>query len=42
VTVNDAAMADQMLGVLMGDEATPRRNYISSHANNLRIDDLDL
>lgn len=42
VTVNDAAVADQMLGVLMGDEATPRRNFISSHADNLRIDDLDL
>jgi len=42
VTVNDAAVADQTLSVLMGDAAAPRRNFISSQAENLRVDDLDL
>jgi DNA gyrase subunit B len=42
VTVNDAAVADQVLSVLMGDEAAPRRNFISSHAENLSVQDLDV
>jgi len=42
VTVNDAALADQMLGILMGDAVAPRRNFISEQAENLRVSELDL
>lgn len=42
VTVADAAVADQTLSILMGDAVAPRRNFISTHAENLRVDDLDV
>ena len=42
VTVNDAALADQTLSILMGDAVAPRRNFITSQAENLQIVDLDL
>jgi DNA gyrase subunit B len=42
VTVNDAAIADQTLSILMGDAVAPRRNFISTNAENLRADDLDV
>lgn len=42
VNVNDAAIADQTLSILMGDAVAPRRNFISSNAENLRVDDLDV
>ena len=42
VTVDDAAMADQTLSILMGDAVGPRKNFISSNAENLRVDDLDV
>jgi DNA gyrase subunit B len=42
VTVDDASLADQTLSILMGDAVAPRRNFISSHAENLRVGDLDL
>lgn len=42
VTVNDAAMADQTLSILMGDAVAPRRSFISTNAENLRADDLDV
>lgn len=42
VTVNDGSIADQTLSILMGDAVAPRRNFISSNAENLRVDDLDV
>jgi len=42
VTVNDAAIADQTLSILMGDAVAPRRSFISSNAENLRAGDLDV
>ncbi|EEC47263.1 predicted protein [Phaeodactylum tricornutum CCAP 1055/1] len=42
VTVNDASMADQTLSILMGDTVAPRKEFISTQAETLRVDDLDL
>ncbi len=42
VTVDDCALADQTLNILMGDAVAPRRNFISSHAERLKLDDLDV
>ena len=42
VTANDAALADQTMSILMGDAVAPRRNFISTHAENMRVDDLDV
>lgn len=42
VTVNDASIADQTLSILMGDAVAPRRNFISTNAENLRADNLDV
>ena len=42
VSVNDCALADQTLDVLMGDAVVPRRNFISERAENLQIGDLDV
>lgn len=38
VTIDDAAQADKLVTVLMGDKVDPRREYISSHANFNRVD----
>jgi DNA gyrase subunit B len=42
VTVNDGAIADQTLSILMGDAVAPRRNFISIHAENIKPEDLDV
>jgi DNA gyrase subunit B len=42
VTANDCAVADQTLSILMGDAVTPRRIFISTHAENLKLEDLDV
>jgi DNA gyrase subunit B len=41
VTMEDASIADQTLSILMGDAVTPRKNFISNNAENLRMVDLD-
>ena len=42
VTAQDCALADQTLSILMGDSVAPRKEFISKHAENLKIDDLDI
>jgi DNA gyrase subunit B len=42
VTAHDAALADQTLGILMGDCVGPRRNFITSQADNMKAGDLDI
>lgn len=42
VTVNDCAVADQTLSILMGDAVAPRRDFISTRAENLKLEDLDV
>ncbi len=39
VTIEDAAQADRIITILMGDKVDPRREYISTHANFNRSDD---
>jgi len=42
VAVADAALADQTLSILMGDSVAPRRNFITSNAENMNAFDLDV
>ncbi len=39
VTIEDAAQADRIITILMGDKVEPRREYISQHANFNKADD---
>lgn len=41
VTMEDANIADQTLSILMGDAVAPRKNFISTNAESLRMTDLD-
>ncbi len=39
VTIEDAAQADRVVTILMGDKVEPRREYITQHANFNKSDD---
>lgn len=41
VEVEDAMLADQMFGVLMGNSVSPRRHFIESHAAAVTLEDID-
>jgi DNA gyrase subunit B len=38
VSVENAAEADQIFSMLMGDEVPPRREFIEAHAKYAKID----
>jgi DNA gyrase subunit B len=41
VSVEDAATADKMFNILMGDNVVPRKEFITSNAEYLKLEDLD-
>lgn len=41
VSIDDAAAADKMFSVLMGDNVQPRKEFITSNADRLKLEDLD-
>ena len=41
VTARDAAGADQMMRLLMGDAVMPRKEFIAANAPGMSMDDLD-
>ena len=41
VTLEDAAAAEQMVSLLMGDRVDPRREYIIEHADFNKADNFD-
>ena len=40
ISIEDAALADKMFDILMGDEVKPRRKFIQSHSRD--VDNLDI
>ena len=40
VTLDDAAMADQMFSILMGEDVEPRRHFIQHNARDVRFLDI--
>jgi DNA gyrase/topoisomerase IV subunit B len=41
VTVEDAASADRLFDLLMGDKPNVRKEFIVENADKLQMDDLD-
>lgn len=41
VSVEDAAAADKLFSVLMGDSVVPRKEFITTNAERLKVEDLD-
>ena len=42
VTIDDAAEADHIFTILMGDEVEPRRRFIQENATQIKLEDLDI
>ncbi|MBR4082075.1 MAG: DNA topoisomerase IV subunit B, partial [Clostridia bacterium] len=42
VTIEDAALADRRITILMGDKVEPRRDYITEHADFNKPDDFEM
>jgi len=40
VTIDDAAMADQMFSILMGEDVEQRRTFIQRNARDVRFLDI--
>jgi len=41
VSIEDLAKADRLFSVLMGDNVVPRKDFITSNAEYLKLEDLD-
>ena len=41
VSIEDAAQADRLFSMLMGDNVVYRKEFISTNADNLKLEDLD-
>lgn len=41
VTIEDAAAADQLFGMLMGDNVVRRKEFITNNVDDLKLSDLD-
>jgi DNA gyrase subunit B len=42
VTIEDAAEADRIFTILMGDRVAPRREFIETYGPRLSLTDLDI
>jgi DNA gyrase subunit B len=42
VEIEDAAKAEELFTILMGDRVAPRREFIETHGPRLNLTDLDI